>query len=243
MAALISQYEDFPLGSNPKQEQDSSGQTTDESKNITKIVYAAIGLVVIVIIYSVFFSGGSQKTTPENSIDTGGLGDLTDKTNLGTSTNKSSAINISKTSSCGPGKNCLKNPSDCKCSSDEYCSNETKKCTKPTCGNGLCEPKEYADTCCNDCSCAYPACQICDNKTQACVVREADITDDSAIEAVKEYYLNQGKTANKIIILNSTCDYSADGPLKQASVSFLDSNYTILAGITDSGKVFELVKL
>jgi hypothetical protein len=241
MATLISQYENFPLVSSPEQGQDSGGQNPDESKNITKIVYAAIGLVVIIILYFVLFSGGSHKTTTENSIDTGGSGGIVDKAGVIASTNKSSTVSSGKNGKCDNGENCLNNPQECKCNSDEYCSNETKQCTKPTCGNGICEPKEYSDTCCKDCACNYPDCQICDNNTLACVVREVNISDDSAKDAVREYYLNKGKIVDNIIILNSTCDYSENGPLKQAEVSFLDSEYTSLAAITDGGKVFERV--
>jgi hypothetical protein len=236
MAALISQYEDFPLGQNPETGKDSNDQTPEESKNITKIVYGAIGLIILIIFYVVFFSGSGHSAANDKPLEVS-----TDKPLSSDLTNKSLAKDTNKSSRCGPLENCFTNPKDCACPSDYYCSNESKFCVKPNCGNGKCEPGEYVDTCCTDCGCAYPNCQECDNKTNICSAREVELSDESAIQAVKDYYLNKGKVTDTIIMINSTCAYYQSGPMKQASVSFSDSNDTQIVVITAEGKVAERV--
>jgi len=199
MMALISQYAEVPGESSTQ-----SDPNDDGSKNVTKIIYAAIGIVALLVIYFVFFSGGSRSTEGYLSEDTqtpSGLDNLAEA-----AVEKPAKADAS--ADCGASKNCFDNPSVCKCMADEYCSNETKQCAKPVCGNGNCEPNEYKDTCCDDCGCVDGGCQICNSSSHTCYGQESKISDGQAISAVESYLQDKGLMAEAITVKNSVCSGS-----------------------------------
>jgi hypothetical protein len=212
MKALTSQYAEFP-----GEASQDSGQNEEESKNITKIIYAAIGIVVIIILYFVFFSGSGRQ--PDNdysgSIESPSKEDALAGNNAKNSTPAKSETAIK----CIPPENCFDNPDVCKCSNGEYCSNETKKCVAAVCGNGKCEPNEYADTCCDDCGCAYKDCSVCSAKVHKCIVPEASISDDVAIGAAQRYFLDKGLAVENISVEGSVCFNSSVSKLVAAKIS------------------------
>lgn len=240
MAELVSQYEDFPTEPNPGLGSDSSdqgGENNEESKNITKIVYVAIGVVVLVIIYLAFFSGGGHST----DVGSSGSGDNSVQSPGGNDDSSASALeDLSKNGLCDPGENCFDNPGECRCRSGEYCANETKNCTAPVCGNGKCEPLEYADTCCDDCSCAHNDCRVCDNSTHACKAPDANISDDAAMEAVTKYYGDKDILVDNVTVKGSVCVNSSSAKYVVAEISRSKSEEL---RVTESGEVISYPKL
>jgi hypothetical protein len=97
---------------------------------------------------------------------------------------------------CDKTENCYDCPKDCKCKSDEYCPEKTKKCTKPVCGNGKCEPFEIPENCCDDCSCTIAG-EVCNKETHTCE-SEIQISDERVKELVTEYFEGQGKKVSII---------------------------------------------
>lgn len=52
-------------------------------------------------------------------------------------------------------KNCVTSPNDCRCSINEQCNKDIKKCELITCGNGRCDSGETFVSCPNDCKEKY----------------------------------------------------------------------------------------
>ena len=101
---------------------------------------------------------------------------------------------------CEPNENCYNCPQDCKCEEGEYCSFEVKKCVKPKCGNGKCEPFESPENCCVDCKCTIPG-EICDPETLRCKMKEINLSDERAIEILKNYLKSLKKEVEEIEVV------------------------------------------
>ncbi|MBN2094660.1 MAG: hypothetical protein JW727_01300 [Candidatus Aenigmarchaeota archaeon] len=161
MGTLINQYEDYPSMPTPE----ASSQAQSGSKDYTKVIYVVIGLVVLVMIYFIFFSGGSD--SPESHEGDG----ICQKEY---------------------GENCVTSE-DCKCTGSKICSEAQKLCvdestqtqepvkndtvvqtnateTKKAAVNGICE-KSFGENCVNtpgDCTCSEGA--YCSDVEKDCVI-------------------------------------------------------------------------
>jgi hypothetical protein len=225
MAQFISQYTEIPGEGSSTAETNSEG----ESKNVTKIIYAAIGLVVIVIIYFLFFSGSGHKIDKSSGdFENPSTGDAL----AGDAAKNSTPANPKAENSCSSPKNCFDNSAVCKCSADEYCSYETKSCQRAVCGNGKCEPNEYVDTCCEDCGCADNGCQVCNSSSHTCDAVQSKVSDDQAIEAVENYLQNKGMAADSISVEYSVCSDSK--VLKYVLAKISDSNINEEFSVSES---------
>jgi hypothetical protein len=226
MAALLGQYTEIPGESSSQTESNSEG----ESKNVTKIIYAAIGLVVIVIIFFLFFSGNGHKAAKDSS------GDLESNSNENGLAGNTAENNVSsKTetdSACNSPKNCFDNPGVCKCNPDEYCSDEIKQCKVAVCGNGKCEPNEYVDTCCEDCGCVDNSCQVCNSSAHSCDAAQSKVSDEPAIDAVESYLEGKGLVAENIYVEYSVC--SGSKILKYVLAKTSDSKITEEFSVSES---------
>lgn len=137
---------------------------------------------------------------------------------------------------CETGENCFTCALDCKCKSNEYCSPETNKCTKPVCGNGKCESFESPEKCCDDCKCTIPG-EVCNKDTHKC---ESTITisDEKVKELITEYYQKQGLTVTSIQISGTNTYQDKTGKSADVSISGQDwMNHVI---VTDQEEVIEL---
>jgi len=78
------------------------------------------------------------------------------------------------------------------CPAGQYCNQQTGKCVLPNCGNGICEILEDSNNCCKDCFCYKPS-EVCNMETNKCEYKQITLTDERAIELVRDYFENQGK--------------------------------------------------
>jgi len=233
MALLCGQY-----GESSRTPSEGSSGHEGPSKNVIKLVYAAIGIVLLVIVYFAFFSGPNTLGTDfDSGINTGNPDTSGEVPETGGNTEK--LVSLSGNGWCDPQENCADNPKDCICLSGEYCSSEAKKCIKPVCGDGTCGAKEYPSTCCQDCGCTHPACETCDATSGVCKVKEPSISDDSVIEAVRNYYQGKGVSVAGLGILGSSCAYMNE-TVKLVEVNVSGSDVQERVGVTESGNVISL---
>lgn len=88
---------------------------------------------------------------------------------------------------CDKTENCITCSKDCKCSSDQYCSQKTQSCITPICGNNECEPLEGSENCCIDCSCYVPG-EVCNIELNKCEKKEFKISDEKIKQLINEYF-------------------------------------------------------
>jgi len=93
---------------------------------------------------------------------------------------------------CESGENCFDCPVDCKCKTNEYCSEQEKKCILPKCGNGICETFESNQNCCEDCKCQGEL-ETCNKQKQKCEIPTISISNEKVKELATQYYKNKGK--------------------------------------------------
>jgi len=203
MPLLVNQYTDYPVDNPNEPISEPTAEKPKESKNISKYIYVAIGVLALVIIGLVILSTSKSLEIDDTVNDNSGGSDNPD---VSGDTNKTSAVgknetsnpaaDISKNGICDPQENCFDNPEVCKCKADEYCSDK-KECLKPECGDLFCEigGGESEATCCIDCKCTIPG-QMCNSETKACEEAKMNLTSERAIEIIKSYFSAQGVELN-----------------------------------------------
>lgn len=138
---------------------------------------------------------------------------------------------------CNSGENCYDCPQDCKCGTDEYCSEESKACVKPQCGNGKCEPSENTENCCDDCKCVLLG-ETCNKVTHKCEMPGVNVSDQRVNQLVTEYFKNQSKT---VASMNITGIITWEGKLgKKVSVNITEEIWPSYVLVTEKEEVIEL---
>jgi len=138
---------------------------------------------------------------------------------------------------CEQNENCYDCAVDCKCQSNEYCS-EDKKCMQPVCGNNICEIYEDQTNCCEDCPCVGEL-EICNKEKHSCERPTISISDERVEELARNYYTNKGKIIKEIGGIKNII--YQDKHMKSIRVIIEEEEYKInYIGVTESEEVIEL---
>ena len=178
----------------------------DQPRNYTKFIFLLILIVAIAGIVAIAFIS----LTPKKTV----CGD-----------------NV-----CDSSENCYDCPIDCKCSTNGFCNQTTKKCDVPRCGNGVCEPFENMENCCNDCGCQNNY-QTCNTTSHVCEMPQATISDQKVRELATEYYTNQSKTISEFGLISTTVYQNK--PAKSIGVKLQGEYGVHILIVTDDEQVIE----
>lgn len=186
-----------------------------EAEESNKLIYIVIGLVIVGMIVSffLFFRPEPVIKPPVTQVVCGN--------------------NI-----CEIEENCFDCSHDCKCKSNEYCSDQSKECVVPVCGNGECEQSETPKNCCDDCGCFVPD-EICNQVTHKCGPPQVNLSDERLRELVDTYFRNQGKRVSSVGEIRSRL-YEGE-PAKSCVVTLEgeeDRVYNII--VTETEEIIEI---
>jgi len=138
---------------------------------------------------------------------------------------------------CETGENCYDCSQDCKCGTNEYCSEVDKKCVSSICGNGKCEPFESSENCCDDCKCDIAG-EFCNITTHKCEMPGLQISDERVKELIANYYKDQGKTVISMEV-QGTIEWKGELG-KEVSVNITNQEWLDVVLVTEKGEVIEI---
>ena len=131
---------------------------------------------------------------------------------------------------CSANESCWNCGLDCSCNSNEFCSNQEKKCVKTVCGNNVCEPFESSDNCCTDCKC-LAAGEVCNSESKKCELQKFNVSDEQAKSIAENYIDTQNQTTTNSQNLGYGTYYG-----ELIKIVMIETNDSIeYVGITESG--------
>jgi hypothetical protein len=147
---------------------------------------------------------------------------------------------------CNEGENCFNHPKDCKCLPGEYCSTEHKKCIEMVCGDGICAPYEFPETCCIDCPCPSED-MFCNEESKSCEYYKMPFSCEEAIFLARNFYEGRGLIADKAECLG-IYPHHEGGIIQEVRINirgetFMGELYYRYVGVDSDGEVFELLGL
>ncbi|MGC9310435.1 MAG: hypothetical protein ACP5E4_01790 [Candidatus Aenigmatarchaeota archaeon] len=266
----IAQYDDNPSVYYPEPPSPQQGGNPNKPARYAQpFLYVAIGLVLLVAVYLIFFNSSDTHEMeyhyPDGNCDYGenclehpadcpcAEGYICSPQNIKANTIGCVKAGFGQTGNgsidgkygngiCDPNENCWDCPKDCKCSADEYCSKEERACLKPECGNGICETYESPESCCLDCECLSPS-LFCNETSKSCQSRSMSLSCERALELVRQYYESQGEVVNEANCMD-VMDYGGElVQVVEVNVEGESVEGTIVyrqAGVRADESVFEL---
>jgi len=148
--------------------------------------------------------------------------------------------NICGDNICGATEDCNNCEKDCKCKSNEYCS-DIGTCRKSVCGDETCSSEEnITQSCCEDCGC--PSNKICNKIIQTC--QEKAVISEEDVRKVANDYLNKNNINGTIIEIIDT--YYKNETIKQVNIDCKTEEIPypcqIILYINDKGEIVEEIR-